>query len=52
VRAPEYLSSLVGTIGADPIHRPLRGSRDTGQDLTAEARRLSRVGDAVGEVAS
>jgi len=25
VSAPEYLTALVGTIGADPIHRPLRG---------------------------
>jgi hypothetical protein len=25
VRAPEYLRALVGTIGADPVHRPVRG---------------------------
>jgi hypothetical protein len=25
VSAPAYLTALVGTIGADPIHRPLRG---------------------------
>jgi hypothetical protein len=25
VRAPEYLWALVGTIGTDPVHRPLRG---------------------------
>jgi phosphoenolpyruvate carboxykinase (diphosphate) len=32
VSAPEYLSSLVGTIGADPIHRPAHGrwTRDQG----------------------
>ena len=24
VRSPEYVRSLVGTIGADPLHRPLR----------------------------
>ena len=24
VRSPEYLTALVGTIGADPIHRPMR----------------------------
>jgi hypothetical protein len=23
--APEYLRALVGTIGADPVHRPGRG---------------------------
>jgi phosphoenolpyruvate carboxykinase (diphosphate) len=52
VSAPEYLSSLIGTIGADPIHRPVRGSRDRGHGLTADAGRLSPVGDAVGEIAS
>ena len=26
VSAPEYLTALVGTIGADPIHRPLRSA--------------------------
>jgi len=25
VRAPEYLRTLVGTIGADPVHRPVHG---------------------------
>ncbi|MGH7526995.1 MAG: hypothetical protein ACREMX_09860, partial [Gemmatimonadales bacterium] len=25
VSAPEYLRALVGTIGADPVHRPVRG---------------------------
>jgi hypothetical protein len=25
VRAPEYLKTLVGTIGADPVHRPVHG---------------------------
>jgi hypothetical protein len=25
VRSPEYVRSLVGTIGADPVHRPVRG---------------------------
>jgi hypothetical protein len=25
VRAPEYLRALVGTIGADPVHRPVHG---------------------------
>ena len=27
VRSPEYVRSLVGTIGADPLHRPLRFAR-------------------------
>jgi hypothetical protein len=38
VSAPEYRSSLVGTIGADPIHRPPHEPWDEGQE-TAEARR-------------
>jgi hypothetical protein len=25
VRAPEYVKALVGTIGADPVHRPVQG---------------------------
>jgi phosphoenolpyruvate carboxykinase (diphosphate) len=25
VRSPEYVRSLVGTIGADPVHRPVAG---------------------------
>jgi hypothetical protein len=25
VRAPEYVRALVGTIGADPVHRPVHG---------------------------
>ncbi len=25
VRSPEYVKSLVGTIGADPVHRPVVG---------------------------
>ena len=25
VRSPEYVRSLVGTIGADPVHRPVHG---------------------------
>jgi hypothetical protein len=27
-RAPEYVKALVGTIGADPVHRPVRGRPD------------------------
>ena len=25
VRSPEYVKALVGTIGADPVHRPVHG---------------------------
>jgi hypothetical protein len=28
MRSPEYVRSLVGTIGADPVHRPARGRLD------------------------
>jgi hypothetical protein len=28
VSAPQYLATLVGTIGADPVHRPGWGQRD------------------------
>ena len=38
VSAPEYRTSLVGTIGADPIHRPPLESWSEGQ-ATAESRR-------------
>ena len=48
VSAPEYRRSLVGTIGADPIHRPLRDSRN-GRDGSAKARRDTSPEDAVGE---
>jgi hypothetical protein len=48
VSAPEYRRSLVGTIGADPIHRPLRDSRN-GRDDSTKARRASSAEDAVGE---
>jgi phosphoenolpyruvate carboxykinase (diphosphate) len=48
VSAPDYRRSLVGTIGADPIHRPLRDSRN-GRDDSAKARRASSAEDAVGE---
>ena len=37
--APEYLSSLVGTIGADPIHRPLRGRPQRESRVAVEAGR-------------
>ena len=38
VNAPEYLTGLVGTIGADPIHRPARGRPEPEAQLGAEAR--------------
>ena len=34
VTSPDYRGSLVGTIGADPIHRPSRDSWDNGRSLT------------------
>ena len=37
VRAPEYLAALVGTIGADPIHRPTRGRPGREAKFAAEA---------------
>jgi hypothetical protein len=37
--APEYLSALVGTIGADPIHRPLRGRPQRESRVAVEAGR-------------
>jgi hypothetical protein len=42
VRAPEYLAALVGTIGADPIHRPPRGRPERESRPTPEARGLPR----------
>jgi phosphoenolpyruvate carboxykinase (diphosphate) len=47
VSAPEYRRSLVGTIGADPIHRPLHGSWDGGPDSPAKARRVAHPEGAV-----
>jgi len=44
VSSPEYLSSLVGTIGADPIHRPLRDARQGDFARATKARRPARVG--------
>jgi phosphoenolpyruvate carboxykinase (diphosphate) len=36
VSAPAYLTALLGTIGADPIHRPLRGRQDLESRLATE----------------
>jgi hypothetical protein len=49
VSTPDYRRSLVGTIGADPIHRPARGSWDGDQASPAKAGRLTRDGALVGE---
>ena len=49
VSTPDYRRSLVGTIGADPIHRPPRGSWDGDQASPAKAGRLSGDGALVGE---
>ena len=42
VSAPEYLTSLVGTIGADPIHRAGRGRPDRGARGMAGVRAAGR----------
>ena len=42
VSAREYLTALVGTIGADPIHRPLRGRAERDAALAPDARGLAR----------
>jgi hypothetical protein len=42
VSAREYLTALAGTIGADPIHRPLRGRPERESGLAPDARGLSR----------
>jgi hypothetical protein len=47
VSAPQYRSSLVGMIGADPIHRPSREMWEGIQDSSAKARRVSRPEDAL-----
>ena len=41
VSAPEYLASLVGTIGADPVHRPLREPGGDGQGVRAARSKLT-----------
>jgi len=46
VSSPGYLSSLVGTIGADPIHRRLRDARQGDVAHAPKARRPARVGNA------
>jgi len=46
VSAPEYLRSLVGTIGADPVHRPLRDPRSEAEGSLSLARQADQVGAA------
>jgi hypothetical protein len=41
VSAREYLSALVGTIGADPVHRPQRGSIRPEPGEAATSRRMA-----------
>jgi hypothetical protein len=36
-RAPEYLRALAGTIGADPVHRPVRGRPGRSDAVAREA---------------
>jgi hypothetical protein len=52
VSAPEYRRSLVGTIGADPIHRSLRESREGNHHSPAKAQQPSRREEPVGEEAA
>lgn len=47
VSGADYLTSLVGTIGADPVHRLLREGRIDGRGSPARAGRVSGRGDAV-----
>ena len=42
VSARDYLTALAGTIGADPIHRPLRGRAEQEARLASDARGLTR----------
>ncbi len=46
VQLPEHLTGLVGTIGADPVHRPLRDSWNGDKASPASLRRPSRPGEA------
>ena len=43
VSAPDYLTALVGTIGADPIHRPARGRPEPEPRLGVETRGVAQV---------
>jgi hypothetical protein len=41
VTAPAYVESLIGTIGADPVHRPQGSTSDQGARSGEEVHRLS-----------
>jgi hypothetical protein len=45
VSTPAYLKSLVGTIGADPIHRPVNGSHIYAPASGGEARQPALAGE-------
>jgi hypothetical protein len=47
VGGADYLTSLVGTIGADPVHRLVREGRIDGRGSPAKTGRVSGRGDAV-----
>ena len=47
VGAPGYLTALVGTIGADPIHRPGQGRWREEQAVAAETQGLHRQRDGI-----
>jgi hypothetical protein len=46
VSGPEYLASLVGTIGADPIHRAPAGMRSGEHGSAGQVRQPSKLGEA------
>jgi phosphoenolpyruvate carboxykinase (diphosphate) len=48
VSAPEYLKGLVGTIGADPIHRPARGRAEPETKLAVEAHGMPQAAGTAG----
>jgi phosphoenolpyruvate carboxykinase (diphosphate) len=46
VSAPEYLRSLVGTIGADPVHRPLRDPHSDASESLVKSQSPAHAGAA------
>ena len=49
VSAPEYLATLVGTIGADPIHRPAHGRPTPEARFGAEPHGMLHAADSAAE---
>jgi hypothetical protein len=49
VSAPQYLTTLVGTIGADPVHRPGWGQRDRWTEGQGADRRTGGQADDGGQ---